>query len=32
VTEVPIAFAERWAGACKITRAIVVEALWRITV
>lgn len=32
MTEVPIAFAERWAGACKMTRAIVVEALWRITV
>ena len=31
VTEVPITFVERTAGASKMSRAIVVEALWRVT-
>ena len=32
VTEVPITFVERERGASKMSRAIVVEALWRVTV
>ena len=32
VTEVPIRFVERVAGASKMNRAIVSEALWRVTV
>jgi dolichol-phosphate mannosyltransferase len=32
VAEVPITFVEREAGASKMSRAIVVEALWRVTV
>ena len=32
VTEVPIRFVERTAGVSKMDRAIVVEALWRVTV
>ena len=32
VTEVPITFVEREHGASKMSRAIVVEALWRVTV
>jgi dolichol-phosphate mannosyltransferase len=31
VTEVPITFVERARGASKMSRAIVIEALWRIT-
>ena len=31
VTEVPITFVERERGASKMSRAIVVEALWRVT-
>jgi dolichol-phosphate mannosyltransferase len=31
VTEVPITFTERERGASKMSRAIVVEALWRVT-
>jgi dolichol-phosphate mannosyltransferase len=31
VTEVPITFVERTAGASKMSRKIVVEALWRVT-
>jgi dolichol-phosphate mannosyltransferase len=31
VVEVPITFVEREAGASKMSRAIVIEALWRIT-
>ncbi len=31
VTEVPITFTERTRGASKMSRAIVVEALWRVT-
>lgn len=31
VTEVPITFVERTAGASKMNRAIVAEALWRVT-
>jgi len=30
VTEVPITFVERARGASKMSRAIVLEALWRI--
>jgi dolichol-phosphate mannosyltransferase len=32
VTEVPITFVERERGASKMSRAIVIEALWRVTV
>lgn len=32
ITEVPITFVERRAGASKISRAIVLEALWRVAV
>jgi len=32
VTEVPITFVERERGASKMSRSIVVEALWRVTV
>ncbi|MEU9889081.1 polyprenol monophosphomannose synthase [Sphaerisporangium sp. NPDC051011] len=32
VAEVPITFVERTAGASKMSRAIVAEALWRVTV
>jgi hypothetical protein len=32
IDEVPITFVERRAGASKISRAIVVEALWRVLV
>jgi dolichol-phosphate mannosyltransferase len=32
VTEVPITFVERVRGESKMSRAIVVEALWRVTV
>lgn len=32
VTEIPIEFVERRAGASKISRAIVLEALWRVLV
>lgn len=31
VTEVPITFTERTRGASKMSRAIIVEALWRVT-
>jgi dolichol-phosphate mannosyltransferase len=31
VTEVPITFIDRTRGASKMSRAIVVEALWRVT-
>jgi hypothetical protein len=31
VTEVPITFVERERGASKMSRAIVLEALWRVT-
>ena len=32
VTEVPITYVERERGASKMSRSIVVEALWRVTV
>jgi dolichol-phosphate mannosyltransferase len=32
VTEVPITFVERERGASKMSRSIVAEALWRVTV
>jgi dolichol-phosphate mannosyltransferase len=32
VTEVPITFVEREHGVSKMSRSIVVEALWRVTV
>jgi dolichol-phosphate mannosyltransferase len=31
VTEVPITFVEREVGTSKMSRAIVAEALWRVT-
>jgi dolichol-phosphate mannosyltransferase len=31
VTEVPITFVERTSGTSKMSRKIVVEALWRVT-
>jgi dolichol-phosphate mannosyltransferase len=31
VAEVPITFIDRTRGASKMSRAIVVEALWRVT-
>ena len=31
VTEVPITFSDRTRGASKMSRAIVVEAFWRVT-
>jgi dolichol-phosphate mannosyltransferase len=32
VTEVPITFVERVHGSSKMSRAIVLEALWRVTI
>jgi len=32
VTEVPITFVERVHGSSKMSRAVVAEALWRVTV
>ncbi|MDF5756728.1 polyprenol monophosphomannose synthase [Spongiactinospora sp. TRM90649] len=32
VTEVPITFVERTAGSSKMSRAVIAEALWRVTV